>query len=217
MLKSRILKLAGITVTILRRKIRLPAVAVLGTLGITLGMALPAAAATAPHYSSRAADTSVAAVDVSADSADPFNFYNYNSQAAGHTLCLGISGGKDDAPAVQWPCNGHPDQIWHLGQEFGNGPYYQLINSDHQCLGVAGGSIAQGARVVGWTCEAGALNQYWAAGSESCGFYHPYYNLGAVLDGADMVLGVSGNRLQAGASVVIWGFQDRCNNQYWEP
>jgi hypothetical protein len=215
--KSTILKRAGITVTILRRRIRLPAVAVLGTVGITLGMALPAAAATTLRDPSRAAHASVTAIHVSADNADPFNFYNYNSQAADRTLCLGISGGKDDAPAVQWTCNGHPDQIWHLGLEWFNSPYYQLINNDHQCLGVADGSIAQGARVVGWTCQTGAPNQYWAAGSTSCGSYHPYYNLGAVLDGANMVLGVSGNSLQAGASVVIWGFQARCNNQFWEP
>jgi hypothetical protein len=78
-------------------------------------MALPAAAATTLHDPGRAARISVAAIHVSADSADPFNLYNYNSQAAGRTLCLGISGGKDDAPAVQWPCNGHPDQIWLAG------------------------------------------------------------------------------------------------------
>jgi len=163
-----------------------------------------------------ALSTAGASATTTADHADPF-YLNYNSQAAGRTLCLGISGGDDDAPAVQWTCNGHPDQIWHLGLEWGNSAYYQLINNDDQCLGVAGGSIAQGARVVGWTCSTGAPNQYWSAGSASCGLYHPYYNLGTVLDGTDLVLGVSGNSLEAGASVVIWSFQDRCNNQYWEP
>lgn len=217
MLRSRILKLAGSAVTILIRKVRLPAIAVLGTVGIILGMALPAAAATTPHYASRAAHTSVAAIHVSGSSNDPFYFYNYNSQAAGRPLCLGISGGKDDAPAVQWTCNGHPDQIWHLGLEWLNSPYYQLINNDNQCLGVAGGSTALGARVVGWTCQTGATNQYWAAGSSSCGVYHPYYNLGAALDNVGRVLGVSGNSLESGAAVVIWSFQGVCNNQFWEP
>ena len=114
--------------------------------------------------------------------------YNLNSGR-----CLGIANGL----AGIWNCTTHPDQTWHWGAYF---PYQynyrQLINGNGQCLGVQGGSTAQGARVVAWTCN-GHEDQYW--------FYNstPDYTVSNYSSG--MVLGVYGGSTANGAAVVQWG------------
>jgi hypothetical protein len=97
--------------------------------------------------------------------------------------------------------------------------YYQIVNDHNQCLGVAGGSTAQGARVVGWNCLGTSHpDQYWMVNfGYSCStanspLYYPIFNYKS-----NRVLGVSGNSTAVGAAVVIWDFQLTCNNQYWRP
>jgi hypothetical protein len=171
-LSSRIRK-AAVTVTIAVSAVALTGLAATGA----------SAATTAP-----AAAAAVAS----------FHIVNFNSG-----LCLGISGGDDDAPAVQWPCEGAANQEWHWGSE--NGlffAYRQLVNGDGQCLGVAAGSKAPGARVYGWNCN-GAFNQYWFASG------------GQVTNlGSSLVLGVAGNSPAPGAAVVQWPFTGALN-QVW--
>jgi len=143
---------------------------------------------------------------IALDSVYTFVLFNLNS-----FLCLGISGGDDDAPAVQWTCEEVPNQEWHYGSEYGNSGYYQLINGDGECLGVAGSSKSQGARVVGWTCN-GHLDQYWQGVGISDGTVFYNYNSG-------LVLGVAGNSKAVGAAVVQWPFQgdiETALNQFWE-
>jgi hypothetical protein len=135
-----------------------------------------------------------------------FVLFNLNS-----FLCLGISGGNDDAPAVQWNCEKVANQEWHYGLEYGNSGYYRLVNGDNECLGVAGSSKSQGARVVGWTCN-GHLDQYWQGVGISDGTVFYNYNSG-------LALGVSGNSKAVGAAVVQWHFQgdiETALNQFWE-
>jgi hypothetical protein len=137
-----------------------------------------------------------------------FELVNYNSG-----LCLGITGGLDDAPAVQWTCNGHPDQIWHWGDQFFTGSSWaQLVNGDGECLGVASGSITEGARVVGWSClGTDHPDQYWQQADGGCG---PLYS--TVQDKSSLFyLGVTSNSRAVGASVVQWANQGSCNNQEW--
>ena len=135
-------------------------------------------------------------------SSDPFFVVDANSK-----LCLGISGGNDDSPAVQWTCETVANQEWHWGSELGSTGYYQLVNGDGQCLGVSG--FSEGARIYGWTCT-GAANQYWdpVNGVDSDGEVRTVlwdYN-------SQMVVGVSG--FAVGAPVVQWDFTGALN-QYW--
>jgi len=77
-----------------------------------------------------------------------------------HQLCLGIASNKNGILAS---CTFVHDQAWHRGKEARHSGYYQWINAYGQCLGVAGGSKKNGARVVGAKC--GGLthpDQYWA-------------------------------------------------------
>jgi hypothetical protein len=189
---------------------RLLAVAVaLVTIGISLGITAPAGAAVgAPQRAGAPASASGA------------NITDWNGPKIG-TLCLGIAGGLPRSPAVQWSCENHADQLWATGSEYGSTGYYQFVNNDHQCLGVAGGSTQEGARVYAWNCIPGARDQYWKWGQNFCEKvlplsgvtfdYNPLYNLKS-----GDVLGVSGNSSQVGAPVVIWRFQGVCNNQFWE-
>lgn len=110
--------------------------------------------------------------------------FNLNSNR-----CLGISNGQ----AGIWNCTTNPDQTWHLGYSYQNDPNArQLINGNGQCLGVQGGSLSWGARVVAWTCN-GHADQYWYIGDG------PITNRNSWL-----TLGVSGGSTANGAAVVQW-------------
>jgi Ricin-type beta-trefoil lectin domain-like len=170
------------------------------------------AATTATHASHPVASHPVAtatrnAPRIGADTTLGF-VLNYNSGR-----CLGITGGEHEAPAVQFTClSGHPDQQWHTGAANSAG-YYQIVNGDGQCLGVQGGSTAQGARVYGWNCLGPSHpDQYWLYdGNITCGtYYSPIINYKS-----GRVLGVAGNSTANGAAVVIWSYQGVCNNQFW--
>jgi hypothetical protein len=132
--------------------------------------------------------------------------------------CLGTSFGADNIEAVQWDCNGAPNQQWHWGSENPNHPgYYQLINGNDggndQCLGISAGSTKEGADAVGWTCLGPShLDQYWAKfyGPSGCPSYVWLQNLYT-----GYALGVAGNSTANGANVVQWAYQTKCNNQLW--
>lgn len=152
---------------------------------------------------------SVSALYLAAAPAHATNIYiHYTNFSSG--LCLGISGGQDNAPAVQWNCNGHPDQQWTRGA-VNNLGYGQEINLDGECLGVAGGSTAEGATVVGWNCN-GHSDQYWYPGTVTCN--------GSTVEvlfnyKSNYVLGVQGGSTANGATLVQWRWQQLCNNQDW--
>ena len=172
----------------------LAAVAVLGLTSIIAGVSTPAVAGAGELH------------PAAAPPAGTFSLRNYNSPH----YCLGITGGEDDAAAIQWDCNGAPDQTWHRGNEDGTSGYYQIINGDGECLGVYQISTTEGATVVGWQCVAHP-NQYWAwdESSESGYYYLSDYNSG-------QVVGVLGNSTAEGAQIVQWPNQHTPNNQLWQ-
>jgi hypothetical protein len=128
--------------------------------------------------------------------------------------CLGISGNDFNAPAVLWPCTADGQQAWFIGSSNSAG-YYQIEWTPGQCLGVAGGSTAQGSRVVGWNCDGpGHPDQYWLIFSAYCAAEGVHYHL-IVNYKSGLVLGVAGNSTATGAHIVIWTYQGVCNNQFW--
>jgi hypothetical protein len=207
-----------------RRMRLLTAVSVLGLVGSVLALvATPVSASPStsaarhaspvvhiPGHGSRPVHHPRSAVpDVNTSAS--FQIFNWNSG-----LCLGIYQGHHDAPALQWGCNGNPDQSWHWGNpDFPGSAWYQLVNGDGQCLGVAGGSLSEGARVVGWDCLGpNHPDQYWTPDGNQTGLCGAY----SYLDNGNStgyVLGVGGNSTAWGAPVVQWEPQGVCNNQFW--
>jgi hypothetical protein len=188
----------------MRLLVALPALALMA--GSLAAMATPANAASASHHVSKLPSPHSGDPALRA-STNGFEIVNLHSN-----LCLGILGNTNNQPAVQWNCNGHADQQWHWGAVNPEDPdYYQLINDNNSCLGVAGGSPNQGAQAVGWTCLGSKhYDQYWAVSyDEICGA-DVLINLNT-----HYVLGVAGDSITPGASVVQWQDQHQCNNQRW--
>jgi hypothetical protein len=153
-----------------------------------------------------------------ADAATSFQLQNFMGAPSG--MCLGIKGGGTDQPAVLWPCNGARDQQWHWGTELNNTGFYQLINGDGMCLGVASGGDSNGDQIVGWTCN-GHIDQYWEWGDllYTCDYntgngsieYTPFTDYGA------RVAGVQGGHNTEGTPIVLWyPISSTCGNQFWE-
>jgi hypothetical protein len=188
---------------------------VLALAAATLGLvAAPAGAATRPGHAGEPVPISAGAARAAAltpAATTAFSLNNFNDL----NMCLGITGGETDVPAVLWTCNGSADQTWHWGSEFSSTRiYFQLVNGDNNCLGVQGGSTANDARIVGWHCLTGHPDQYWAPiafCTDAAGIqYDAYQNLGSGL-----VIGVSGNSTARGAAIVQFTYQKVCNNQFW--
>jgi hypothetical protein len=169
-----------------------------GMLGMAAATAPAAAAATASGQAHASQILTASSVPLQSGTAsDPFFVVNDNSG-----LCLGISGGRSDAPAVQWNCEAVANQEWHWGSELGSTGYFQLINGDGQCLGIGGGSTRAGAPAYGWTCN-GHHDQYWFASGGVATDYN-----------SQLVLGVAGGSTAVGAAVVQWPYTGAAN-QFW--
>ncbi|MBO0885250.1 MAG: RICIN domain-containing protein [Mycobacterium sp.] len=108
--------------------------------------------------------------------------------------CLGIlpdnnSPWGKQGDAVQWTCNGNPDQAWHnSGADIGcliPTLYCQIRNAagSGQCLSVRAASPADGARVAAGNCLGTShKDQYWLIASDDSGIYLKNYNSGKLAD-----------------------------------
>lgn len=87
--------------------------------------------------------TAASAASRSADTQTPSDIQNFNAQV----WCIGTQNHQDDTQAILQYCDTGPgDTLWHVGSENpAHRGYYQIINANNQCLGVTGGSTAQGA------------------------------------------------------------------------
>lgn len=73
-------------------------------------------------------------------------------------LCIGIEAA---GWAGQWPCSNGRDQRWSWGRRStSNAAYSEIVNDAGFCLGVAGGVVGPGARLVAYTCDR-TTNQFW--------------------------------------------------------
>lgn len=79
---------------------------------------------------------------------------NWNSD-----LCLGINGGGsgNGLQAIQWGCNGNPDQQWSFYST--GGAYYEFRNANNKCLGTR--DIGMGADAIQWDCNKRS-DQQWS-------------------------------------------------------
>jgi hypothetical protein len=80
--------------------------------------------------------------------------------------CIGVNGGStaNGAQVIEWDCNGNADQRWFwraTGTTQFGWPVYNLVNDKSgRCMGINGGSTAQGAVAVQWDCN-GNNDQHW--------------------------------------------------------
>jgi Ricin-type beta-trefoil lectin domain-like len=138
--------------------------------------------------------------------AGTISFVNFNV-----TRCIGIVGGN----AGIYTCSYVNDQAWNVirTRNASGVSWAQLQNTRGKCLGVAGGSMSAGARVVAQDCRPHSSSQYWnnTLLNQICGSgFTPIENLKS-----RKVVGVSGNATGNGTPVVQWTYQKTCNNQFW--
>jgi hypothetical protein len=118
-------------------------------------------------------------------------------------LCMGVEGGRtsNGSRVLQWNCNGAPDQLWNVdfsGSDRQVVNYLRSPSNQYACLGVSGGSTAQGAQLVVWQCD-GSRNQKWSAqGSSACGGHI------LVNQGSGQLISVEGGSTSNGAPVIQW-------------
>ena len=130
-------------------------------------------------------------------------FQIHNVRAAGK--CIGISAGL----AGDWNCTTNPDQTWHWGPANSFG-FNELINGNGQCLAVSGGSVSQGARILGYSCL-GTSDQYWLTGIDDDLLN---YNWVANVSAVASVVGVGGASTANGAPLVLWS-ANTSTDQKW--
>jgi hypothetical protein len=124
--------------------------------------------------------------------------------------------------AVLWHCNGNPDQQWRWGTtaSYNGIVYQQLENGHNQWLGTDGGLTNIGTELVSWTClGSDHPDQYWAAPYYTdCGLGHIIYDYATVAAGQLNVIGTLGGGTSTdGTPIILWDFQNSCNNQIWYP
>jgi Ricin-type beta-trefoil lectin domain len=114
-------------------------------------------------------------------------------------------------------CDGSQYQTWHWVEIGGDSDEYaQLANGYDLCLGVAGGSDAEGANVVVSTCQTGHLDQYWEPDLAydyprgDLGDFYPFLN-----EESGLVLNVQDGDVTPGTDLTIWPFAFKANNQDW--
>jgi hypothetical protein len=118
--------------------------------------------------------------------------------------CLGIvnHSATNGTVANSTYCSGTSDQIWHWGYELGTTGYFQLVNSNNKCLGVSGGSLVKGTKLVTWDClGSGHTDQYW---QECQLFTLPGSDLCFANYKSNQVIGVYEGSTAPGALVVQW-------------
>jgi hypothetical protein len=127
-------------------------------------------------------------------------------------LCLGILPNSNQwgsqGDAVQWTCNGHPDQSWHFGS-YNSAGYQQVVNGvgSGQCLSVRGASRSAGARVAAGPCT-GAPDQYWLyyIDAEGRGTYLNY--------NSQLLLVIDGDNTNSGTAVIQYP-SNGDDSQHW--
>jgi hypothetical protein len=90
----------------------------------------------------------------------------YGNINTGAAMCLGVAGGSTNQGAglIIWHCNGNPDQKWNLiTAESLQAPFPGcFVFSDGesgQVMGVSGGNVQNGTRVIQWPLFVGVPNQ----------------------------------------------------------
>lgn len=147
--------------------------------------------------------------------------YNYETSPTVGLMCMGTSGGHNNTNAVLWQCQVNAkNQYWHFSGSpiYVTGqPFYNLVNANNDCLGTSGGNVGEGTDVVAWGCLGTSHpDQYWWAYATTCSGYYILLNAKAFEKNLLEVVGVAGGVIKDGTDLVLWKWQQKCNNQGWQ-
>ncbi|OLZ46822.1 hypothetical protein BS330_37350 [Amycolatopsis keratiniphila subsp. nogabecina] len=120
------------------------------------------------------------------------------------------------APAIQWPCHGDTNQLWHFSQDFNRENTFRLQvgSGNSKCLDVPGKSSAAGAELHLWDCQSDSggsqLWQFRHIRSENGWHYHYIQNIrsGKCLD-------IPGGSTRSGVQLIQWPCSLAARNQVW--
>jgi Ricin-type beta-trefoil lectin domain len=150
--------------------------------------------------------------------ASDYGLRNYKSPS-GQSYCLGVSADENDQSAVLYKCNAHADQRWQVypvypDKSAGGRTFWNLVNNNGSCLAVAGRSYAEDAAVYGWTCE-GTDDQYWTQAGVCPNGYAALLNYNAYIHDKFYVAGVSGGVIANDRPIILFQYDNECDNQFW--
>jgi hypothetical protein len=128
-----------------------------------------------------------------------FSLINYLTIGKPDLRCLGISRGY----AGIWDCTYVDDQNWHVGKQWGDSGYYQLVNGYDKCLSVPKGSHTWGIQLIAESCNKELTYQYWGYINADPGALVWWLNYDTKLSFGTKA-GGSGN----GTAVVQWPWQE---------
>jgi galactose oxidase len=118
--------------------------------------------------------------------------------------CIGVDFASQSPGAriVQYACDNYTDQNWIQDPtteiDSGGRAYFRWVDQNSgQCIGVTGGSLYAGAKIIQWPCY-NAADQHWAVVSTG-GDYSALVNFSS-----GMCLGVPGGSLALGTQLVQW-------------
>ncbi len=99
--------------------------------------------------------TMTSVVQAAPANATPEYFSTWNV----HSLDCMSNGGVTNGVVTQYSCNGSNNQSWYFGSA--HGAYQQIKNrATNQCVGLAGGSLANGKNIQMGTCSSNDM-YYW--------------------------------------------------------
>jgi hypothetical protein len=91
-------------------------------------------------------------------------YYNIYWYSGGYARCLAVKNASmdDNAPILQFDCNGGDNEEWYVSHRAGQTAYYyQIINhKSKKCLTVKNNGTANGSTLLQFTCN-GGKNQSW--------------------------------------------------------
>jgi alpha-L-fucosidase 2 len=156
-----------------------------------------------------AAVTGVAATPAYADSPQSGHTYRIATTA---WLALDVAHASQDgnAPVIQWPFNGGPNQTWRV-QDQGDGTDYIINVNSGQCLSVSGPSLAPGAALVQYQCY-GVATQKWVISPVNAGTAYEIHSAAQYSN----VVDVPGNQTANwGTPIEQWTDNNGLNQQFF--
>jgi len=137
------------------------------------------------------------------------NPYGYEIRNAWNE-CLGIlnESKANGAAAVQWPCDGQPDQAWQMYCQPNSGGCEYVNQNSNKCLGVLNESTANGAAIIQWDCWNGP-DQNWRWIHFPNGGNIQNYNTNF-----QKCLGIDGDNPAEGTPAIQWDCNGN-NDQQW--
>jgi hypothetical protein len=127
------------------------------------------------------------------------------------SLAVDVSGASldDNAPVIQWPVNGGPNQSWRV-QQLADGNVWIVNVNSGKCLSVNGASLSPGAGLVQFTCYT-APNEEWYLEPVNSGTLYKIRSVAQLSN----VVDVPGGTVSWGTQLEQWSDNGGTNQQFF--